>query len=460
MPIKLLLTTALALLPTLLLAQRADTTILRHSFRIDMGGGLNIPPQLSNATTSPTFGYKIALSYDFWILPCWGVGSGASFSSWRSRTTNSDDFITPNAIDKDGESYQHHTSLSSIDERQSITSLDIPLRISFRTTPTRPFRLEANTWVGLTITTSAKFKVIGGSIATQGFYPQYNLTLYDMPQNGFYTISPRYDGDLSLRHAGLSAGAEVGISRSITPYVAIGISSYVRHSFSNLSNSTDRPQFDPDCLAADAYNPSYSSILTSAECPTLRPTQVGIQFSLRLTLRRKRQSSSRPPQPATSRPPSVTPPPSATPVAPSLFQEYPDDSLTIYRRSDTIPSNTDADLQQLVNQAGRMGFELGGSTLNDDSQDAVRRIAALLVENPDYNIIVVGHTCNKGSDDVNMRVGLARARSVANALRRNGVPADRITISSAGSTRPIASNDTEDGRRKNRRAEVIVQHPE
>lgn len=107
-----------------------------------------------------------------------------------------------------------------------------------------------------------------------------------------------------------------------------------------------------------------------------------------------------------------------------------------------------------------MGFELGGSTLNDDSQATVRRIAALLSENPDYNVVVVGHTCNKGSDQVNMRVGFARARSVANALRRNGIPADRITISSAGAAHPIASNDTEDGRRKNRRAEVIVQRPE
>lgn len=460
MPIKFLLTTALALFTTLLFAQNADSTLLRHSFRIDMGGGLNIPPQLSNATTSPTFGYKLSLSYDFWILPNWGIGSGASFSSWRSRSTNSNDFTTLNAIDKDGESYQHHTTLSSITERQSITSLDIPFRISFRTTPTRPFRLEANAWAGLAITTSTKFKVTGGSISTQGFYPQYNLTLYDMPVNGFYTISPRYDGDLTLRHTSLSAGAEVGISRALTPSVAIGVSSYVRHSFSNLRNSADRPQFDPDCLASDAYNPTYSSILTSAECPILRPTQVGIQLSLRLTLRRKRPSAPRPSQPASSRPSSVSPPPPATSVAPSLFIESPDDSLTIYRRSDTIPSPTDADLQQLVNQAGRMGFELGGSTLNDDSQATVRRIAALLSENPDYNVVVVGHTCNKGSDQVNMRVGFARARSVANALRRNGIPADRITISSAGAAHPIASNDTEDGRRKNRRAEVIVQRPE
>lgn len=460
MPIKFLLTTALALLTTLVLAQSTDTTHLRHSFRIDTGGGLNIPPQISNATTSPTFGYKLSLSYDFWILPNLGVGSGASFSSWRSRTTNSDDFITQNAIDKDGESYQHHTSLSSITERQSITFLDIPLRISFRTTPARPFRLEANAWAGLAITTSAKFKVTGGSISTQGFYPQYNLTLYDMPVNGFYTISPRSDGNLSLRHTGLSAGAEIGVSRALTSSVAIGVSTYVRHSFSNLRNSADHKQFDPDCLSTDAYNPAYSSILTSAACPTLRPTQLGIQFSLRLTLRRKSSSAPRPSQPASSRPSSVTPPPPATPVAPSLFQELPDDSLTIYRRSDTIPSPTDADLQQLVNQAGRMGFELGGSTLNEDSQAAARRIADLLIENPDYNVIVVGHTCNKGSDEVNMRVGFARARSVANVLRRNGVPADRITISSAGSTLPIASNDTEDGRRKNRRAEVIVQRPE
>ena len=145
-------------------------------------------------------------------------------------------------------------------------------------------------------------------------------------------------------------------------------------------------------------------------------------------------------------------------VSPELELPVFADTLYSVVRLDSVPRVVVDDLQTRINEAGQLAFPLGGSSLSPEIEAVVDRIAELLVDNEDYNVYVIGHTCNKGTDPVNYRVGLARAKMVADALRKRGVESSRISISSAGSHSPIASNDFEQGRKKNRRAEVVVSH--
>lgn len=73
-----------------------------------------------------------------------------------------------------------------------------------------------------------------------------------------------------------------------------------------------------------------------------------------------------------------------------------------------------------------------------------------------YNVTVVGHTDSTGSDEHNMKLSKARAESVADYLASIGVDRSKIRTLAAGETNPIASNDTEEGRAMNRRAELVV----
>jgi len=71
---------------------------------------------------------------------------------------------------------------------------------------------------------------------------------------------------------------------------------------------------------------------------------------------------------------------------------------------------------------------------------------------------IVGHTDNQGSAEYNMTLSERRAANVAAALVRDyGIAAGRLSSAGAGLTQPIAPNDTEDGRAKNRRAELVAQ---
>jgi outer membrane protein OmpA-like peptidoglycan-associated protein len=79
----------------------------------------------------------------------------------------------------------------------------------------------------------------------------------------------------------------------------------------------------------------------------------------------------------------------------------------------------------------------------------------MMKSNPDLKIGVEGHTDNVGTPPSNKTLSEARAKSVVLAIVAQGVPADRISPAGFGQDKPIADNNTEEGRAKNRRVELV-----
>jgi len=103
-------------------------------------------------------------------------------------------------------------------------------------------------------------------------------------------------------------------------------------------------------------------------------------------------------------------------------------------------------------------FEFGKAELTSDAGSTVAEIADVIKGAPNRHLAVEGHTDSIGSIDYNYRLSDSRARRVAQALEANGIPARKITTRAMGETTPIASNKTEQGRRRNRRVEVIIEN--
>ncbi len=93
-------------------------------------------------------------------------------------------------------------------------------------------------------------------------------------------------------------------------------------------------------------------------------------------------------------------------------------------------------------------------TLAKGFPDAERRALQGFAQRCKYSIRIVGHTCSLGSNIGNTNVGQIRANSVKDLLVELGLSVDRIESISAGENQPVASNDTLDGRVRNRRVEV------
>ena len=99
-------------------------------------------------------------------------------------------------------------------------------------------------------------------------------------------------------------------------------------------------------------------------------------------------------------------------------------------------------------------FETGKATLTPEARDVLRDIASQLVENPQYRVQISGHTDNTGRRATNLRLSIARARTVETFLEANGVPRTQVTSKGFGSAVPIAPNTTAAGRAQNRRVEL------
>ena len=101
-------------------------------------------------------------------------------------------------------------------------------------------------------------------------------------------------------------------------------------------------------------------------------------------------------------------------------------------------------------------FDFGKATLREASFADLNRLVDLLDKYPKMTIEISGHTDNVGSDAANQALSQNRAKSVLDYLASKGVAGDRLVAKGMGEAKPVATNDTEEGRQKNRRVEFTI----
>jgi outer membrane protein OmpA-like peptidoglycan-associated protein len=101
-------------------------------------------------------------------------------------------------------------------------------------------------------------------------------------------------------------------------------------------------------------------------------------------------------------------------------------------------------------------FDTGSAALRPGGHRLVARLAEFLREYPERTIAIEGFTDSVGSDEVNQELSERRAASVKIALIDEGVDASRVFVRGYGEAFPVASNDTREGRQRNRRVEVVI----
>jgi outer membrane protein OmpA-like peptidoglycan-associated protein len=101
-------------------------------------------------------------------------------------------------------------------------------------------------------------------------------------------------------------------------------------------------------------------------------------------------------------------------------------------------------------------FDFGKANLLEANKQTLQTFATTLNQNPDTDLLIVGHTDNVGSNAFNQSLSESRAVMVSNYLISNGVSATRLRTQGLGENQPIAANDTEGSRAQNRRVEIAI----
>ncbi|MBX3714291.1 MAG: OmpA family protein [Lysobacter sp.] len=120
-----------------------------------------------------------------------------------------------------------------------------------------------------------------------------------------------------------------------------------------------------------------------------------------------------------------------------------------------IDVSRDGDVIKL-NLPDAVTFDFNSASLKPQFRPALDGVASTLADYPQTVVEISGHTDSVGSDAYNQRLSEDRAGSVANYLVGKGLVRERFEIVGMGKRHPVASNDTEDGRARNRRVEIRV----
>ncbi|OCB75424.1 OmpA family protein [Flavobacterium crassostreae] len=125
----------------------------------------------------------------------------------------------------------------------------------------------------------------------------------------------------------------------------------------------------------------------------------------------------------------------------------------------TIQTPTASAMQKDIDAKGKVvlniNFDVDKAILQKEEQKVVDEIFTLLSNNPSLKLSIEGHTDNSGSVERNKKLSAERANTVRYALVGKGIDSKRLKSSGFGSEKPLATNNTEDNKAKNRRVELV-----
>lgn len=128
----------------------------------------------------------------------------------------------------------------------------------------------------------------------------------------------------------------------------------------------------------------------------------------------------------------------------------------LQKEPEVAPVLTKKEAEILKRAFDNLEFETGKDIIRTTSYASLDTLADLLQKKPEWQLKISGHTDNVGKAPANMKLSEKRAKAVKAYLVKKGVPEDRLITEWWGQTRPIAPNNTPEGRQKNRRVEMLI----
>lgn len=435
-----------------------------HEFSIWGGGGLSmLYYDARYAEEHLRLGGSFGLGYTWFFAKQWGIGFGAEVAAYNGdakldKITNSFDTTDP-----DGDDIIYYAQVNNYREKQRLWNLNVPVSLTFQTNGKHKFYTSLGFKLGVPV--HAKYQSYDTEFKTHGYQKDLNVIYYHQTDLGYGTFNDKNrkgNLDLGLSYMGtVELGMKWNLSQRLWLYTGI----YADYTFNNVMKGNGNDAF----IVYNEHEPwnfHTNSILTSAVThqqnterftDKLQPMAVGLKLKLGINLCKidesKREKASRKIDKS-----------ELEEMVTNIVQRETRAMLRELRRSreqeETIQAQTQLPEEnrtpaaEIVRYRADMdNFNLTISRLSSQQRNFLMEIVDLMRENENIRLQITGHTCDLGSDALNMRLGQERADSAKEYLVQSGIRSTRITTLSKGKTEPIYPNNNETNRRKNRRLE-------
>ena len=376
---------------------------------------------------SPKLGGAFGLGYTHYFNPYFGILTGAELALYN----------TTMKIDGSIDGYD----IKNYEETQRMTNVNIPLIFQLQTGGKHKFYAGLGFKIGIPV--SGEYKVSDGR--------------FDLDNDAFTASDIKDDISFRVSYMGtVEAGVKWRLNRTLSLYTG----AYLDYGFNDVIDTRN------DQFIAYNTNPQINSTLTSeytrngkteAFASHVSPLAVGLKIRLGVNLCSGKDTKIK-----------------------ELVEESQQQSkkskartLITAREQDEeenviAPEESAEDLRKFVFKyeggiKGTItieleGYELDQSTLSPKMGRVLDEKIAEIKQTygDDVRIVCEGHTCSLGKVDYNMSLGLKRANTVRNYLIKKGYSANRVEATSMGPKSPIAPNDTEANRKKNRRVVLVI----
>ena len=432
-----------------------------HEFSLNGGGGLSTlkyKTTVGERKAGP--GGHFGLGYHYFFAPNWGLGTGLELAFYNARFKMDHLNVRYMALDIEATAFEFRSTVSDYKEKQHAMTLQIPAMLQFQTNKADKnlqFFAAAGGKVGIPVTEKYKTTV---SLSNSGYYAHEN-SLYDTQEFvGFGAFPDRKVKDGLCFKTALFLSGEAGVKWKMNEKRSLYIGVYADYGLNNVAKShhpairSSLVTYNRDEASGFAVNSIVNSQHTrnssapQAFTEKIKPLAVGIKLRLAFGKNNCRQVEAYPETPVAPAPNNATESNRRNSYAEQARQEA-------YARRQAEAAALNAAKRVIEQPIDH--FDLSEMELDDFQKRILDEKIELLQQYPNLRFIIYGHTCDAGSEEVNMRAGLARATVVKDYLISKGIAENRIlSISSKGKSEPVLPNTSEDNRQRNRRVQLLI----
>jgi len=362
---------------------------------VELNGGLQgTQYQLQNGRVTQLPAGSLGLDYSFRLGSRWDLLTGIIGGLYRTQASLPDGTVfTYDEVDDVGSAFQYNVKTTGYKETQQFIAVNIPLMLQYHTTGARTqwyFDGGGKAFFPL----NAGIRISAEQLSLSGYYPDYNLDISNLPQHGFGTINGWKASPTVALKGGAVLSAATGLSFRLSPGVRLYTGLYIDYGLTGLKANNDSMPL-VTYSSAGISKVQANSVLNMPIAGQMTLLSFGIQARLSFGSAR------------------------AKPAARPKTQEEP------HRSQDSTLSETEAEAIWTPVIFGLVGE----TSLFEDEQAHLDKVAGVMQRHPGIRISIVGHTCDSTLQRENVKVAEARAQSVAHYLRGKGIRATRMDIS-------------------------------
>lgn len=411
-----------------------------QGLRFDIAGGGQGKPQTGGGVNVH---YIFPLSSHFGLLA--GIGCGyyntkvspqneATYSSWQ--------------VDNTGSAFQYNISTKGYSETQRFFGANIPVMLHYHTVGNNTqWYLNAGTKFILPF--NAKIKAEAQQLNLSGYYPDFNVEVFNVPQHGFAAFNNwQSSRNIELKPTATISGS-TGVSFKMGERMRLYAGVYIDYGLTDMKKA-DSYNSLIEYNTAGTGNPLPGGVFSIGNTGQAKLFACGLQLKLGLERRKAKPVQQPSPQPV----PQIVTPPAAPPQEPS--KQVVQEEIVQAPPAQPIPAPVMSVADSSVFKQPVTFGVLAQTTIPENAYPRLDSMVAILNKYPGTQLEIVGHTCNIGTENENIKVGEERAKAVAAYLQSKGVPSERMHIRSAGLSDPIVPNNSSLNRQLNRRVTIIL----